>query len=196
MADQQVRDDIDGELLRQLREDDLARAWAAIEAEYGQMMLATAHAKLGFVASTTSERSAGPRSATDIVQQVIVELMSRGPELSEAINGTLKLYLKGAVRNQALTAFDKDREVHAEDGSLAEQADELDVGDLVVGEAIVAAALDPLSGDDRYVVEQAVLAARSNAAVGLEIGLTGQRVGQIRKRALRDVARRLGGEQG
>jgi len=196
VADQQVRDDSDGELLQQLREGDLARSWAAIEAKYGRMMLATAHAKLGFVASTTHERSVGARSATDVVQQVIVELMNRGPELADAINGTLKSYLKGAVRNRALTAFGKDREVRAEDELIADQANELDVGDLVVGEMIVAAALERLSDNDRYVLEQTVFAARSNADVGREIDLTGQAVGQIRKRVLRDVARRLGGEQG
>ncbi len=195
MDDQQAHDQIDSELLRQLREGDLGRAWAAIERHYGKMMLVTAHAKLGFVMATSNERAAGAHSATDVVQQVIVELMNRGPELADSINGPLKSYLKGAIRNRVLKTFEKDREVHAEDDKIAEYGDDTDVAGLVVGGMTVAAALDPLTDSDRYVLEQTVFAARKNADVGREIGMTGQGVGKIRNRVLRDIAQRLGGER-
>jgi len=64
--DQQARDEIDAELLRQLREGELSRAWAEIERHYGQMMLDTANAKLGFAAIDLGAGVIGARSANDI----------------------------------------------------------------------------------------------------------------------------------
>lgn len=121
-------------------------------------------------------------------------MIRRGPELADSINGTLRSYLLGAVRNRSLTALEKDRERSATDEEITELVDDVDVAELVVTNALVAVALEPLSDNDRYVLEQTVFAARSNRDVGREIGMTGQGVGKVRKRVLGLVAKRLIGE--
>lgn len=195
MDDQQARDEIDAELLRQLREDEPVRAWAQIETEYGQMMLATANAKLGFAAALQGAGAIGAWSAHDVVQQVIGELMRHGPALADKITGSLGGYLRGAVRKRALTAFEKQHgEVVLDDDVLVERGDQHDIAEIVVDEQVVEEALGPLSSRDRYVVEETVMHKRSKADVARELNLTGQGVGKIQARALADITKRIGAE--
>lgn len=196
MDDQRARDEIDTELLRQLRDGDFARAWAAIEKHYGQMMLATATAKLGFFPVDSGTGAVGAWSATDVVQQIFVELMRRGRSLVEDIDGPLGAYLRGAVRNRVMTAFEKYREIAIDDeivesGSLGAA----DFVDTVVDDQVLASALETLVDRDRHVVVQTVMHLRSNAEVGRELGITGQGVGKIKCKALAQLATFFGGER-
>ena len=63
------------------------------------------------LAAINSERASsaaiGARSANDVVQEVIGELMKHGFDLADKISGSLGGYLRGAIRNRVKTAFEK-----------------------------------------------------------------------------------------
>lgn len=195
MDDQRVSDEIDVELLRQLRDGNFVRAWAAIEQRHGKMMVATANAKLGFTQIDSGVGAVGAWSANDVVQQVLVELMKRGPALADSIRGPLGAYLRGAVRKRVLTAFDKQRDTPLDGDPISERTSTSDIADGVIDEMMLVEALQPLSERDRYVIVETVMHMRSNASVGRDLGLSGQGVGKIRKRVLAEIAACLGGDR-
>lgn len=137
-----------------------------------------------------------------VVQQVAVILVRQHRDGKLTPKDNWEAYLRRVAKNEALAVIEDLSQTDSldqaeEEGRLA--TDPLD--DPVVREAehrgqvaALASALDRLDDRQRRIVLGSLLEEMSNRQLGSELGVTGQRIGQIRTDALRILARELGGD--
>lgn len=154
--------------------------WAAIYATYSKSIRTVAIAAIG-----GENKAIFGRSADDIVGDIIAAMMRKGIDPTQKDDPAG--YLKAAVRNRIRdlhkrTKFQDDDEIDFD--TLVRDVDvEAEAERNLLAEAAVAGAAD-LPDNERYVIAENVMKGRHLKDVGPEIGVTGQRAGQLLKRAL------------
>lgn len=169
--------------------------WADVFNEHGPRMLAIAGRVLG-----GEDAVVDGQTAEDVVIDVLASFITSAKKTAQylaADNPTN--YLLGSVRNRCIDVRRRgrrqrlvDHNDEATSAQLPSVPPDTDTTGDVVADAdrmiAIAAALDRLEDRKRVIVEACVLHSRSNADVGRQLNITGQRVGQILTEAVEELA--------
>lgn len=145
--------------------------WAEIYAQHGETMRAVAQAMLR--GSTVDGKS-----ADDIVNEVLTELISKG----EPSMDNPRSYLRRAVQNRVNSAKRRHSRVDWNEPDANRTPGAEDVEDAVELSTLAAAAVEALQDlpdRERYAIEQRIMLARPAHEVGAELGVSGPRVSQL-----------------
>jgi len=146
--------------------------WAQIWVEHGQAMRSVAIAMMG-----ASKQILG-KSADDIVGEVVAERMAKGlPKINN-----LRGYLTTAVRYRIRDLFDRSKFENPDDMGAYQCVYEKNDYEAVEREELRAqavAALDSLPDRERIAIVERVMKRRKAQEVGVDLGVTGQRVAQL-----------------
>lgn len=150
--------------------------WAAIYAEHGAAMRATAAAKLGPHLGPDGEVFG--KSPDDVVFDVIADLMTTGKVPANPKN--LRGFLNTAVRRHAIDLLRRTPQLRKERRYLERPFNDVDATvERRVLAAAAAAALDDLPPAERYAIVHRLMLERPANEVGPELAVKPQRVSQL-----------------
>lgn len=147
--------------------------WAEVYAEHGPAMRRTARRLVG------EDREVLGKSADDIVNDVLVGLIAKGPPPT---HGNLRGYLLRAVINRARDQFRRQRFESPNQEAIALQLADDDTALLAerrVLAAIAVGLLDDLTPGQRCAIEQRVMLGRPAHEVAAELGVESPRIAQL-----------------
>jgi RNA polymerase sigma factor (sigma-70 family) len=162
---------------------------AALYARYHPRLLRHAHSVL----------TDHPDLAQDALMTVFSRLLRRQHEGKLTEQPNWEAYLLRAVRNACLDLLDASEKAHPVEEPAPDAATQLRAPADPTGDAVaqrlddaakrrrVSAALTALPPRLRQIVIQKTAHGRTNADIGRELGLTGQRIGQLHDQAIRQL---------